>query len=104
MKTLNLLLPLLGILIISCNHKGATERDNTASMLYDSSSPDGKHITIVREGDKLQLGEAMIDISDNPNIAQTDIDAINKGRSKEIQYIRSDEKVRLEEKVSTPKE
>ncbi len=102
MKKLNLLLLLIGALAMSCHQKHATEQSN--KITDDSSVANGKYITVVREGDKLRPGESMSDIKDNPNIAQSDIAAMSKAQSKEIQYVSAGEKVRIEEKASTPKE
>ena len=104
MKKLILLFLLIGALIMSCSQKKATEQSNKTTMSDDSSVSNGKYVTVVHEGDKLRPGESMSDIKDNPNIAQADIEAINNVQSKEIQHIKVGEKLRLEERASTPKE
>jgi hypothetical protein len=102
MKTLNLLLLLVGAWLVSCGHEKATEQRNQTTN--DASVSNGKYVTVVHEGEKLRPGESMGDIKDNPNIAGTDLDAINKVPSREIQYLPAEEKVHLEEKNPPTKE
>jgi hypothetical protein len=102
MKKLNLLSLLIAALVISCSQKKPAESSDKTTLLEDSSVSNGKNVTVVRDGDKLRPGESMGDIKDQPNIAQVDIEAINKVQSKEIRYLKSEEKVSLEEKAAPP--
>ena len=96
---LNYIIIAAGILLcLSCSKKIKEGDSSKTAMLLDASYMEDKNVTVINPKDEIMLIESMKDIADNPNIMQTDIDAVNHNVSKEIQYVKKGEEIRLTEK------
>ena len=94
MKRLSFLLAVFTVINSGCvNNKN----DQNSAMLMDSTYADDKNVTVVKATDTIRLGESMKNFEDNPNITQTDIDAGKRIESKEVQYVKIGDTLRIAE-------
>ena len=83
--------------ITSCKPKGESVKEGETYMEMDSVYTIDKNITIVNPKDEISLIESMKNFEDNPNIMETDIDAGKNIQSSEIQYVKPNDTIRLNE-------
>jgi len=96
MKLLSFLLAALLIIVnAGCKQKG-NEGKNSA-MRMDSSYTTDKNVTVIKGNDTIRLIESMKNFEDNPNITRTDIDAAKRIESKEVQYVKNGDTIRISE-------
>ncbi len=103
MKKLIFLLAALTIINFGCTKKDTGNQDKNSKMLMDSSYASDKNVTVVHAKDTIRLGESMKNFEDNPNITQTDIDAGKRIESKEIQYVKKGDTIRISEEIGKSK-
>ena len=104
MKTLTLSVLFVIMLTSACRTPNPTVRGGNQTMLIEQSPlSDGKSVKMVRENKPIRPIESMGELKDNPNIAQTDLDAAEARKTKEIQFVKEGEKLRLYETNSIGK-
>ena len=96
MKQLTLLLTILIILNMGCIKRNTISREGTA-MEMDSSYTNNRNAIVVHAKDTLRITESMKNFEDYPNITQADIDAGNKTRNPEMQYVKAGDTLRIME-------
>jgi len=94
MKTLR---PLAIILIGALGCRPEHTQDKRTQMVLDSTAS-GKNVTIVRPKETVRPDESITDLKELSTIMQSDIDAMQRTRSKEVVYVKPGEAVRPSEK------
>ncbi len=97
MKLKTLLLLGLPVLFIGCVKNDTNHQQKNSAMLLDSSYTGDKNATVVHAGDTLRMTETMKSFAENPNIMQADLDAVNRTPSKEVQYVKKGDTLRISE-------
>jgi hypothetical protein len=103
MKLLFLVLAALTIANQGCGKKNRTNQGKNSAMHMDSSYAGDKNVTVVQAKDTIRLNESMKNFEDNPNIARADIDAGKRIESKEVQYVKNGDTIRISEDVAKEK-
>jgi hypothetical protein len=99
MKLLCFLLAVLTLASLGCGKKNRGNQGKNSAMLMDSSYAGDKNVTVVQAKDTIRLNESMKNFEDNPNITRADIDAGKRIESKEVQYVKSGDTIRISEGV-----
>jgi len=97
MKPLCLLVAAFTLMGLGCMKKYSGDSGKNSVMLMDSTYAGDRSVTVVQAKDKLRLGESMKNFEDQRNITQTDIDAEKRIESKEVQYLKKGDKLRIAE-------